>query len=419
MTRTVVIIGTLDTKGEEVEFVKEQIEKRGLKTIVIDTGTLTKALFSPDISRDEVAAAAGVDLERIVSLGEEGQMVAAMSQGLAKVTQQLCSEGKLDGIIALGGALGTALGLAAMKNLPLGIPKLMVSTMALTPFVNPERAHIDQIMMTTWADMWGLNRWTRGILERAGAAIAAMTEVYEREEPPQRPVVAITTLGGSWCKYVWYAKPLLEQRGYEVLVFHTTGAGGAAYEQLVEQGLINAALDLSVNELTGELLGGQYSAGSHRLDAAARKGIPQVVAPGAASSAGWEGAPESLPPPLKDHPVHVHAQKTLQIGLTEEEMAKAGELLAAKLNKTTGPTVLLIPTRGFTEFDRPGNSFYVPEGRKALIEAMKRRIKPEVKVVELDVHINDPEFAEQAVNILDDLIKANTEVGGPVRKEVG
>ncbi len=412
MAKTVVVIGTLDTKGEEIQFVKELIERRGLKTIIVDTGTLTKALFAPDISRDEVAAAAGMSLKEVASLGDEGQVVAAMSQGLSKVTEQLYSDGRLDGVISLGGSMGTALGLAAMKNLPLGVPKLMVSTMALTAIVNPERASLDQVMMSSWADMWGLDRWSRGMLERAAAAIAAMAETYEREEPPEKPVVAITTLGGSWCKYVWYAKPLLEQRGYEVVVFHSIGVGGMTYEQLVEQGMIAGALDLSMHELTSELWGGYVSAGPDRLEAAGRKGIPQVVAPGVVSSVAWAGDPESLPSRFRGRPVHVHIPKGLQVILNEEEMAAVGRLIAKKLNKANGPTVLLIPTRGFSEFDRPGDTFHVPEGRKAFIEAVKKHIEPKIKVTELDVHINDPEFAERAVDILDDMMKAQLKSRG-------
>lgn len=404
MAKTVVITATLDTKGEEARYIKELIEKRGHKTIVIDTSTLGEASFPPDISRDEVAKAAGTTTSEVIALGSEGKANAVMTEGVAKIVQQLHSSNRLDGIIAVGGSMATSLGLPVMKALPLGVPKLMVSTVAFTPVITPELVSKDLTMMQLTVDIWGLDRITEGILKRAAGAIVGMVEAYEEEMAPSKPLIGITTLGTAGLKYVWRIKPLLAERGYEVAVFHAVGIGGQTFEEFIEQGLIAGALDLCTHELINYLYGGFCDAGAERLEAAGKMGIPQVVAPGVLDVISWRGSLEALPARFSKRKTHQHNLLLAGIQASKKEMAAVGKLMAEKLNKARGATAAVIPSRGFSELDKPGSPLHNPQGRKAFIQALKENLKPEVKIAELDVHINDPEFATEVVAIFDELM---------------
>ena len=403
MVKIIVIVGTLDTKGEEIRYVKELIERRGHKTIVIDVGILGEPPLQPDIAHEEVAEAAGTKLKEIIALGDEGKAIAVMTEGASKIAQQLHSEGRLDGIIALGGSMGTWLGLAVMRPLPLGVPKLMVTTEAFTGFIAPDMVGSGQMLTDCVAGLWGLNTISRVMLENAVWAITGMVENY-RKIVPQKPLIGVTTLGSAVHRYTWQIRPLLESKGYEMAVFHV-GAAGRNLEPLIEEGLIAGVLDLCLMELTGYLCGTLWNGGPNRLEAAGRKGIPQVVAPGAIDFVCWAGPPETLPPRFRNRPMHAHNPNDTVVMTTTKEKARLGKLVAQKLNRATGPTAMLIPTQGFDESDKPGGPFYDPEGRRAFVTALKRHIKPRVKVVELDAHINDPEFAHEAVTILDDMMK--------------
>ncbi len=403
MAKTIVIVGTLDTKGEEIKYVKELIEGRGHRTIVIDVGVLEEPPFQPDIAHEKVAKAAGTTLKEIIALGNEGKAIEMMTEGATKIAKQLHSEGKLDGIIALGGSMGTWLALLVMRNLPLDVPKLMVSTEAYSGFIVPDMVGSGQMLTDCVAGLWGLNTISRVMLENAVSAITGMVE-NPRKIVPQKPLIGITALGSSALKYTSYIGPLLESRGYEMAVFHI-GAGGRNLEPLIEEGLIAGVLDLCLIELTNYLAGLLWSAGPNRLEAAGRKGIPQVVAPGGIGLASWAGPPETLPARLRNRATHSHNPNCTAVLTNSREKAKLGKFVAQKLNRAIGPTSAVIPTRGFDEFDRPGSAFHDPEGRRAFISALKRHIEPRVKVVELDMHINDPEFSEQAVAILDDMMK--------------
>ncbi len=403
MTKTIVIIGTLDTKGEEVKYVKELIEGKGHKTIVIDVGVLEEPPFQPDIDHEEIAEAAGTTLKEVIALGNEGKAIEAMTEGATKIAQQLHSEGRLDGVISLGGSMGTWLGLVVMKALPFGVPKLMVTTEAYSGFIVPDMVGSGQMLTDCVAGLWGLNTISRVMLEDAVSAITGMVENH-RKIVPQKPLIGITTLGSSALSYTSRIGPLLEKRGYEMAVFHI-GAGGRNLEPLIDEGLIAGVLDLCLMELTGYLCRTAWDGGPHRLEAAGRKGIPQVVAPGGIDFVCWGGPPETLPPRLRNRPMHVHNPMDTAVMATVKEKAQLGKLLAQKLNCAAGPTAVLLPIRGFEEPDRPGGGFYDPEGRTVFITALKSYINSRVKVVELDAHINDPAFAQEAVTILDDMMK--------------
>jgi len=299
--------------------------------------------------------------------------------------------------------MGTSLGIVVMKALPLLMPKLMVSTVAFLAVISPHVVGKDLTVMPTVADIWGLNRITNRVLENAAAAIVGMVESYEEKGVPEKPLIGVTTLGSAACRYVPQVKLLLEARGYEVVVFHGNGIGGGAFEAYVEQGLLAGALDLSLFELANYLYG--TNGGIDRLEAISKRAIPQVVAPGTVNWMSWYGPPETIPPRLMDRITFLHNPLTASMAMNVDEVVLVAETMARKLNKAAGPTVLLIPTKGFSEYDRPGGKLYQPEVRKAFIEELERQIEPRIKVIKLDVHINDPEFAQEAVTILDSMMK--------------
>jgi uncharacterized protein (UPF0261 family) len=403
MTKTIVIVGTLDTKGEEVKYIQGLIAKRGHRTIVIDTGVLGQTPFTPDITRDQVAGAANTSLKEVIALGEEGKAIAVMAEGTAKVAQELYSSGNLDGIIALGGSMGTSLAMPLMNALPLLTPKLLVSTVAFSRMIPSDVVSKDLTVMPTVVDIWGLNRITKRVLQSAAGAIAGMVEEQEKEEVAQKPLIGVTTLGTSGMKHVLWAKPLLEQKGYEVAVFHTNGIGGMTFEEFVEQGLLAGALDLSLAELGNYLCGGHPAV--DRLEAIGKRALPQVVAPGALNWFSWFGSLETIPAKYRRRKTYMHNPLVMELKTSKKEMAAMGEVIARKLNRALGPTVFLIPTRGFSSRDELGAPFYDPQARKALISALKRNIEPKIEVIELDMHLNDPAFAQEAVSILDSMMR--------------
>ena len=373
---------------------------------MIDGGILGAPLFQPDITREQVAEAAGESLKELLALGEAAKPIEVMAKGCSEIAEGLYAEGKLDGIIAIGGILGTTLGIAAMKRLPLWLPKLMVSAIGFSPFsplLDPELRVKDLTVMPTVADFSGLDNITKTILQNASGAIAGMVEMHEKTGPSQRPLIDIITFGTVVCKQALWAKPLLEQMGYDVIVFEATEN---ASEELVDQGLMRGTLDFVAGYMfINELCGGAGNPGPMRFEARIKRGIPQVFSPGVAEVITWSEALGPLPQRFENREIYRHGAMSICIKASEEEMAAAGVMMAQKLNEMTGPTAMLIPTRGFSEWDKRGHMWYNPEGRKAFIEGLKKHIGPKVKVVELDMHINDREFAEQAVTIFDEMMR--------------
>ncbi len=405
MAKTIVIVGTLDTKAEEISYVKKLIEQKGHNTIIIDTSTLDQAPFDGDVTPEQVSRAASSNREQVIALGE-GEAISIMAKGAANIAKELHASGDMDGIIALGGSMGTTVGLAVMNALPLVMPKLMVSTVAFTPTFQSDSISKDLTVMPTVTDLWGLNRITRRVLEHAAGAITGMVEAHQ-DEVSSKPLVGVTTLGSAALKYAPHIKPLLEEKGYEVMIFHTNSVGGPVFEQFVEQGLLVGALDLSMLELMNFIHGTPWAA--NRLEAVAKRHIPYVVAPGASNWLSWAGTEKELPLRLRGRKTHMHNPQAVEFKATKEEMATTGEIMARKLNKALGPTVVLIPTRGFSERDRPGAVFYDLEANEALIEALKNNLEPKIDVIELDTHIDDPEFAQAAVAILDGMMRKGEE----------
>ncbi len=403
MTKTMAIVGTLDTKGEEIRYIKERIESRGYKAVVIDGGILGQPLFPPDVSREQVAEAAGTSLNGVIALGDEDKGIAVMERGAAKVAQELCYAGKLHGVIALGGTMGTWLGLGVMRTLPLSVPKLMLSTVAFTPFVTAGMVGKGQVMAECVAGLWGLNVISKATLDTAVGAIAGMMETAT-EVATEKSIIGITTMGSVSFSYVPQIKPQLEARGYEVAVFHTSGLGGLTLERLIDEGLIAVALDLCLFDLGCQITGSSFSVGPSRLEAAARKGIPLIAAPGGTDNFAWTGPPEALPAHLKSRTTRGHNPNLTGVILTKEEKAEIGKLMAQKLNRATGPVAVVLPLQGVSELDQPGGPWYDPDGREALANSFKQHIEPKVEVVEIDANINDPAFSETVMALFDKMM---------------
>jgi len=401
MAKTVALLGALDTKGVEYGFVKQCIEARGHKTLLIDVGVLGPPAVEPDVSRREVARAAGVDIDELVEKNDRGEAVAAMARGAESVAAELYAAGRFDGIMALGGGGGTSVACRAMRALPLGVPKVMVSTVAGTN-VSAYLGVKDIVMVPSIVDVSGVNRISREIFARAAGAICGMLDT---DVPPgeDKPLVAASMFGNT-TQCVEAAKAILEEAGYEVLVFHATGTGGRTMESLIEAGLITGVLDITTTEWADELVGGVFTAGPTRLEAAARNGVPAIVTPACLDMVNF-WAPETVPKQFDGRRFYQHNPNVTLMRTDPDECRRLGEILAEKVNLSTGPVTVLIPLGGLSVIDAPGGSFWWPEANQALFDAVKCNLRPEVPVVEMDCNVNDPEFARRCAETLLDSLK--------------
>lgn len=393
---TIAVLGTLDTKGEEHGFVAERIRERGHRALIIDVGTGEPPGIEPDIPREEVARRAGFDLGAVIARHDRGEAVSAMSQAAPALLGQLFGEGEIDGVISLGGGGGTAIATAGMRALPIGFPKLMVSTLAsgnTAQYVGEK----DIVMMPSIVDVSGLNRVSRQILTRAAGAICGMVEA---QVPPaeERPIV-VASMFGNTTQCVRQAREALEEAGFEVLTFHATGTGGRAMEALIESGLVAGVLDLTTTEWADELVGGVLSAGPERLEAAACSGVPAVVAPGCLDMVNF-GPPETVPARFVGRVFYRHNPQVTLMRTTPEECTRLGEILAEKVNLSRGPVSVLLPLRAISVISAAGQPFHDPEADQALFEAIRANVRRDIPVIELDAEINAPEFAAAAVREL-------------------
>jgi uncharacterized protein (UPF0261 family) len=401
-SKGILIIATLDTKGPETQYLKDLIQRSGFKALVMDTGILGAPPFEPDLSRDEVAQAAGTHIEELIRSKNKGRAIQAMAEGSKKIIQQLYREGRIAGVIGLGGAQGTEIGTSAMRALPLGFPKLMVSTVAsgyaqFGTYVGTK----DLLMMHSVVDILGLNVFSRTILSNAAGAMMGMVERGVKIEKPEKKQIGMT-IYGTTTPGCMVAKAYLESKGFEVVAFHPNGTGGRAMEEMVELGILNGVLDMTTHELTDELVGGLHRAGPKRLEAAGRKGIPQVVVPGSIDFI-VTGPASSLPPEYRNRNYIPHNPSMTLVKTSPEEMRTIGKIMASKLNGARGPTIVMIPLRGFSYPNRKGETLYDEEGNQAFIETLKINLKG-VKVIEVDAHINDPEFANEAAQTMEKLL---------------
>lgn len=396
MPKTIALLGALDTKGAEYGFVKECIEARGLKTLLVDVGVLEPPVIAPDISRADVAKAGGADIDQLASAKDRGEAVAAMARGAAIILPQLYAEGKFDGVIAMGGTGGTSVACSAMRALPLGVPKVMVSTVAGTD-VSGYVGVTDIVMVPSIVDVSGVNSISRDVFARAAGAVCGMVET-EVPKGEDRPLIAASMFGNT-TPVVEAAKAILEKSGYEVLVFHCTGTGGRTMESLIKAGKISGVLDITTTEWADQLVGGVLSAGPDRLDAAAVAGVPAIVVPGCLDMVNF-WAPETVPEKFKGRKFYQHNPNITLMRTNIEENERLGEILAEKLNASKGPLTVSLPLKGVSMIDSPGGAFWWPEADKALYDTLRANLRPGIQVVEMDCNINDTQFAEHCAKTL-------------------
>ena len=400
--KQIAVLSTLDTKGEHAAFIKTILEGRGLEVVLIDIGVLGEPELRPTIARQELARAGGVALEDLVAAKDRGAALAVMSAGAVAVISTLYREGALDGVLGLGGGSGTSVSTAAMRALPVGVPKVMISTMAATAKAASYVGTRDIIMVNTITDIIGMNPILRSTLANGAAAICGMVEmattIESQRDDAGRPTVAITAFGVT-TPAAMRCHDLLTKAGCETMIFHANGTGGRAMEEFVEQGVIDAVLDLTTTELADELCGGVLSAGPHRLQAAGYHGIPQVVLPGAMDMVNFTSR-DSVPAKYAGRLLFSHSPNTTLMRTTTEENTILGRWVGEKLAQAKRPAVLILPHGGFSEYDRIGGVFYAPESDQAFIDEAVNRLEDRGQVVLLDANINDPICAETAVALL-------------------
>jgi uncharacterized protein (UPF0261 family) len=402
---SIYLLVTLDTKGPEAAFVRDRLKELGLEVTVVDTGCLGTPAFSGDVTREAVFAAAGSSLAGLVSKNDRGAAVTMAANGAAKIVREAFAAGKVSGVLALGGSAGTAIGTAAMRELPIGVPKLMVSTLA-SGQVRQYVGDKDILMLNSVVDIAGINRISRKILGEAAAAMAGMVKFESRETASGRKddkSLIAATMFGVTTPCVQRSRQVLEEAGYEVLVFHATGNGGQAMESLIRDGLIAGVLDITTTELADELVGGVLSAGPDRLTAAGKRGVPQVVSVGALDMVNFGPVP-TVPEKFKSRKFHVHNPSVTLMRTTPEENARLGEEVGRKVAASTGPACILLPLQGVSAIDRAGQSFDDPVARAALFDGI-RRTHGSVELIELDNHINDEAFAVACAGKLLELIR--------------
>jgi uncharacterized protein (UPF0261 family) len=395
MKKIIVCIATLDTKGQEIKFIKDIIERRGHKTLIVDSGILGKPTIPPDITREEVAAAAGTTLDEIKAIGNESKAVEMMALGLCNLVKNLYHSGRLDGVISIGGGTGTSMATTAMKELPLGVPKLMVSTKVAQSGTGKEYMGTKDItMVSSVADIAGLNRLTKKIATNAVGAIVGMVET-PKVEIIDKPLIVIS-MNGTTTKCGSRVMSMLEGENYEVVVFHSIGVGGRALEEFVKNEPVKAVIELGLNEIANELFGGMASAGPARLEAAGEKGILQIVTPASVDFINFL-APDTVPHKYKNRNLIFHNPQATTLRLNSDEVRLVAEVMAEKLNWAIGPVRILIPTHGFSSWDQKGKSFYDPEADRVFIDSLKRRLRASIMVSEIEAHINDNQFADAIV----------------------
>jgi uncharacterized protein (UPF0261 family) len=397
MTKTIVLAGALDTKGADFAYARELVEGAGLRTLVVDFGVMGPSGITPDVTREDVVAAAGGDLARLTSGDHKDEAMQTMATGLAVVVGRLHAEGRLDGILGMGGSGGTSIATAAMRTLPVGVPKLMVSTMGggdVSAFAGTK----DITFMPSVVDVAGLNRISRAIYANAAGAIVGMVTAEAPPAAADRPLV-VASMFGNTTKAVEHAKGLLEAAGYEVLVFHATGTGGRTMEGLIADGYIAASLDLTTTELADEVCGGVLSAGPERCLAASRAGIPAVLVPGCVDMANF-GALDTVPERHHERNLYAWNPNITLMRTTPAENRRIGELIAAAANAATGPVAVLLPLRGVSMLDADGGRFWDPAADGACFDAIRAGVRPGIPVIEVDANVNDEAFSGRVAETL-------------------
>ena len=403
MSGTVLLVGALDTKGAEYAFVKDLIEAAGLQTLVVDFGVMGQPAFEPDVSRAEVAIAGGGDLAYLASGTRKDEAMRTMAQGLASVVERLYGEGRFDGILGMGGSGGTSIATSAMRTLPVGVPKVMVSTVGGGD-VSAYAGSKDITFMPSVVDVAGINRLSRAIYANAAGAIAGMVKTEAEATADERPLIAASMFGNTTAA-VDHARGLLEAEGFEVLVFHATGSGGRTMEDLISDGYIAGCLDMTTTELADEICDGVFSAGPDRVQAAPRQGVPTVIVPGCVDMANFGGI-ETVPDHYRERTLYEWNPEVTLLRTNEEETRQMGAMLAAAANAgQAGKVSVLVPLGGVSMLDSEGDRFWDPGADQACYDALKNDLRADIPLIEMDANINDPEFAEKSVALLLEMLR--------------
>jgi uncharacterized protein (UPF0261 family) len=395
MKKTVLLIVTLDTKGEEAFYLRRALDKEGVKVLVMDVGVFSSPVMEGDIQKEEVAVAGGQDIETLLQAKDKGKAIATMIRGATLMTKSLYEKGRIHGALSLGGAQGTIIGTTAMKSLPVGFPKLMVSTVASGKRAFETYVGTNDItLMHSVVDFFGFNSILRQVLSNAAGAISGMVKMGKIPTGSRRKVAI--TIYGTTTPAGMAIVSLLQKAGYEVVAFHPNGAGGMAMERMVREGKFSGVIDLTTHELADELVGGGHACGPHRLEAASDMKIPQIVVPGSIDYI-VQGRFETLRPSFKRRTTMMHNPEMTFVKTSAKEMGELGRIIAQKLNRSHGSTRVMIPLKGFSYPNYQGRTFYNPEGVKAFSKTLKEEIKRKIPVLELPYHINDKGFALEVV----------------------
>ncbi|WP_319824396.1 Tm-1-like ATP-binding domain-containing protein [Thalassovita sp.] len=398
--KTILVIGTYDTKDDELGYLAGVIRDQGGAVLTMDVSVLGEPSSPTDHSKHDVAKAGGSSIEAAIASGDENHAMQIMAQGASLLAARLCAEGKFDGMVVLGGTMGTDLALDVCSALPLGVPKYVVSTVSFSPLIPAERLAADTQMILWAGGLYGLNSVCKASLSQAAGAVLGAARAVEKPDRT-RPLIGMTSLGKSALKYMVPLKPALEQRGFEVAVFHATGMGGRAFESLASQGAFACVFDFCTQELGNHIHGSNISAGADRLTNAGKRGIPQLVAPGCydlVDIVGWQPVPDKW----AAHPQHAHNRLLTSVVLNHDERRAVAQAHARQLAQARGPVTLLLPRAGLGEWDRPGADLHDQAGLDAFLAELKSSCPENVELRELDAHINDAAFAQSALQVFDD-----------------
>lgn len=393
------VIGTYDTKSDELRYLSERIASQGGKTVTMDVSVLGEPAVSVDISKHRVASEGGSTIEVAIASGDESTAMQIMSTGAARLTARLHAEGKIDAMIAMGGSMGTDLALDCARALPVGVPKYIVSTIAFSPLIPAARLSPD-IQMILWAGgLYGLNAICKSSLSQAAGAVLGAARAVE---PPykERPVVGMTSMGSSCLSYMKLLKPELEKRGFEVAIFHATGMGGMAFEKLAAEGAFAAVMDFAPQELANLMFGSSVNSGANRMLSAGYAGIPQIVAPGCMDLIDFP-AHQDLPVRFKGRPFHDHNRLLVSAVLNADERRVVAREIGKRLGEARGNVEVILPLGGIEEWDRAGGPAHDPAGLSAFVDEMRQAIRSPIHLTEIAAHINDTEFAQAVLDIFD------------------
>lgn len=397
--RRILIVGTYDTKQDELGYLADVIRAQGGGVVTMDVSVLGDPATPTDYSKHQVAEAGGSSIAEAIAAEDENHAMQIMARGAATLAARLCAQGGFDGVIVLGGSMGTDLALDLCAALPLGVPKYVVSTVSFSPMIPPERLAPD-IQMILWAGgLYGLNPVCKASLSQAAGAVLGAARAVEKPRGT-RPLIGMTSFGKTVLRYMVALKPALEERGFDVAVFHATGMGGRAFEALAAQGAFAAVMDFAPQEVGNHMLGSAISAGPDRMTAAGKAGVPQIVSIGCydlVDLVGWHPIPE----PLQGRPAHAHNRLLTSVVMTPDERRQMAREMAHRLAMAQGPAVLILPTRGGNEWDRPEGPLHDAEGLAAFVDEMRATCPPNVRRIDLDAHINDTAFAQAALAVVD------------------